>query len=69
MTLSEKIKRIRMDRGFSQYVMANKLRITQSTYCRIENNAEQYPLNTIIKISKILSVSIIDLIDFELKKM
>ena len=56
-----KIRALRMLRGFSQEYMADKLEITQTTYSRIETNQQKLTAEMLEKLSSILGVSVTDI--------
>src|SRR5665647_2062756 len=56
-----KIRALRMLRGFSQEYMADKLEINQTTYSRIETNQQKLTAETLEKLAGILGVSVTDI--------
>jgi transcriptional regulator with XRE-family HTH domain len=54
----DKIKKIRMMKGYTQEYMADKLGIAQNTYSKYENNSEKLPFETIERIAEALEVSL-----------
>lgn len=61
-----RIKKYRELCGFSQAQMAEKLHITQSTYCRIEQKEENLTIRQLKEIALILNVQVIQLLPDEL---
>jgi transcriptional regulator with XRE-family HTH domain len=61
-----RIKKYREISGFSQAQMAEKLHITQSTYCRIEQKEENLTLRQLKEIAIILNVPVLHLLPDEL---
>lgn len=57
-----KLSEIRRARGFSQEYMATKLGYVRSTYAKMEENPQNISMYDAHKISKILDVSIDDII-------
>lgn len=56
-----KIRALRMLRGFSQEYMADKLEINQTTYSRIETNQQKLTAEILEKLAGILGVSVTDI--------
>lgn len=61
-----RIKKYRELCGFSQAQMAEKLHMTQSTYCRIEQKEENVTIRQLKEIALILNVQVIHLLPDEL---
>lgn len=61
-----RIKKYRELCGFSQAQMAEKLNMTQSTYCRIEQKEENLTIRQLKEIALILNVQVIQLLPDEL---
>ena len=59
------IRKAREKKGYSQEYMADKLDINQATYARLENEETKITLDRLYKISEILEVNILDLLDNE----
>ena len=55
--LGVKVKKLRVLRSFSQQYLADKLRITQSTYCRYESGGHQIPEALQREIAFLLGIS------------
>jgi len=60
-----KIRALRLFRGFSQEYMCQKLEIDTSKYSRIETNSQKPTVDLLEKISKVLGVSTADIISNE----
>lgn len=60
--VSKRIKKTRMQRGYSLENMAMELNISDSAYRKIENNQTKLSLDKFLQIAKILDVSINDLL-------
>lgn len=56
----EKIKTIRMVRGYTLEYMANELNISASTYRKVETNETKLTVVRLIEIAEILEVSLED---------
>jgi transcriptional regulator with XRE-family HTH domain len=56
-TFGDYIRIIRLEKGYSQYHMANLLEISQNSYCLLENGQTKFSLDRIIEISVIFQVS------------
>lgn len=52
------LKSIRLEKGWTQQYVADKLGITKGSYSNIENGVRDPSLKTAIKISKLLQVPI-----------
>ena len=61
---TEEIRRIRREKNFSQEYMAEMLGLSQSQYSRIENNECSIDLEKTKKISELLDISPLDILDF-----
>jgi len=61
-----RIKLHREALGITQLQMAERLHITQSTYCRIEQKEENLTIGQLKKIAEVLQVSVIKLLPDEL---
>lgn len=66
MNTGEKIRQIRLLKGFSQENMADMLGISATAYGDIERNKTELTISRVTEISRILNVSIVDLLDIEL---
>lgn len=64
------IKRYREIKNYSQKYVAAKMGISQNAYSKIENNITQLTVHHVKELSKILEVSVTDLLkdDFEIHK-
>lgn len=62
-----KIKKTRELRGYSQEYLANQLGISQKTYSNIETNQAKVDYNRLEEISKILKISLVELLSFDEK--
>jgi transcriptional regulator with XRE-family HTH domain len=63
MELANRIRKIRETHGLTQADVAYKANITPQAYGKIERKASKTKLETLIKISEILEVSLIFLLD------
>ncbi|WP_026712964.1 helix-turn-helix domain-containing protein [Flavobacterium daejeonense] len=61
MKINETIKAIRRIKYLSQSYIANELNLDQSQYCRREKGEIQFTPSEIVKLSKLLEVSIAEL--------
>lgn len=61
--INKKIKKIRKEKGFSQTVMAKKLRITQMAYSKVERGKTKLNWDYMKRLSSILEINVWDLID------
>jgi len=65
--IGNKIRVLREVRGFSQEYMADQVGISQAAYSKIERNETEVTLTRLDQISKVLEVSLIDLLSFDNK--
>lgn len=66
--ICKNIKELRKFLGYSQEYMAQELKISQPAYGKIENGDRELKLKTLMQIAHILNVTIMDLINFKVKK-
>lgn len=59
--IGNRIKEIRIKRGFTQEMMGNILKVTQSNYGRLEKDDSRLTVPTLITIAEWLNVSLYDL--------
>ena len=57
------IRKVRELKGFSQDYMAEKLKISQASYARIENEHTQITVNRLFELAEILNTDILDFFD------
>jgi transcriptional regulator with XRE-family HTH domain len=69
MKLGNKIKKMRELREYTQDDMAEKLAMSQSGYSKIELDETDVPFSRLVQISKVLEVSLSDLINFDEGKL
>lgn len=62
-TIAQRIKFCRLQRGFSQKEMAEKLLISQSAYAKIENGITKLDVDRLLDICSLLTIDIKQLID------
>jgi transcriptional regulator with XRE-family HTH domain len=65
MNTGDKIRNIRLVKGFSQENMADMLGISTTAYGDIERNKTDLSISRATEIAKVLEVSIVDLLDIE----
>lgn len=65
MTFGTKIRKKRIERGFSQENLADLINVSQSTLSNIESDKSIPDLNFLLKASEVLDVSINDLVDHD----
>lgn len=56
-TLSEKLRAIRIAKGYSQEYVAAQLSVSRATYSRIETRPEQLNINQLVHLSQILGIA------------
>ncbi len=66
MSTGEKIRQIRLMKGYSQENLADMLSISTTAYGDIERNKTELTISRATEIAKVLSVGIVDLLDIEL---
>jgi transcriptional regulator with XRE-family HTH domain len=69
MKVGNKIKKMRELREYTQEDMAEKLAMSQSGYSKIELDETDVPFSRLLQISKVLQVSLSDLINFDEAKI
>ena len=62
MTFSENLKQIRINKGFSQKEIAERLGVSQPSYAQYENGKRNPKLETVRKIADALGIYISDLV-------
>ena len=67
MEIGDKIKKVRELRNYTQEYLAQKLEMTQAGYGKIERNESELSYPKLLKIAKVLNVSIEDIINFNEK--
>ncbi len=65
MKIGYKIRMLRELLGYSQDYMSIELKISQTTYSRIENDCTKIDLNKLICITNILGVDLLSLLQFD----
>ncbi len=65
MEISGKIRKMRELKGFSQDYMALKLKMSQNNYSKLELGKSKVDINQLERISEILEVDLIKLIEFD----
>lgn len=63
----ENLKRIRIEKGYSQKEFAEKLGVAKSTYCMYESGNREPNVQTIKKISKLLNVPTDELLGLDIE--
>jgi len=61
--IRERIKKIRVEKGYSQEYMADRLNISQNAYHKLERGHTRINLQKFLEISKILEVETSELIN------
>ncbi len=62
--VGENIKKVRELKGYTQEYMADRLGVSQRTYCSIEKENKKIDTERLQNIAEILEVSIFDLLNF-----
>lgn len=68
MNIGLKIRRIRLQKGYSQEYMADFLKISQKTYSHLENEKIKIHLGRLIQIAAIFELSLVEMIGPETQK-
>lgn len=55
-SLGDYIRKLRIEKGYSQYFMAYALDISQNAYCLLENGQTKFNFDRLIKIAGIFSL-------------
>ena len=66
--IGEKIRKIRILKGYSQEFVSEKLNIKQPEYSKIENDKSKITLNIIEKLSHLFEINVIEIINFNDEK-
>ena len=62
---AQKIKKLRLIRGYTQEYMAYKMRITQAGYSKIETSETSITLERAAIIAEIFAMSLVELIEWK----
>jgi transcriptional regulator with XRE-family HTH domain len=62
MDITLRIRKMRESKGYSQEYMAYKLGISQSAYCKIENDDKKVNFENIDRITEVLEVELMELV-------
>lgn len=54
----ERIRNLRIDKGFTQQQVASYLNVKQNTYCQYEIGVLNYPLDVVIKLAELYGTSV-----------
>lgn len=66
--IGEKIRKIRISKGYSQEYVSDRLGISQPAYLQIEKNKTKVTIETLNRLASIFEIEIIDLLGFDEKK-
>ncbi len=66
--IGENLRRIRLDKGYSQQVLSNKCDVERARISRIENGTEDIKVSTLLKLADALEVDFVDLITTHTKE-
>jgi XRE family transcriptional regulator, regulator of sulfur utilization len=69
MNIGEKIRQIRLMKGYSQESLADMLGISTTAYGDIERNKTELTISRASEIAKTLNISILDLLEIELQPL
>jgi len=64
MKISDKIRKIRIDRGLNQQNIADELGIKQSTYNKVETNKTSVKYDTLLQLAQFYKIHVIELISY-----
>ncbi|MCL2621471.1 MAG: helix-turn-helix domain-containing protein [Firmicutes bacterium] len=63
--MANKLKEIRIDKGFTQTDIAKKLNMSPNGYCNYENGVRDVPTKVLIKLAQIYNVTVGQLLGVE----
>jgi transcriptional regulator with XRE-family HTH domain len=63
LSVAQRVKKVRVEKNFSQDYLAKKLGLSQKAYSKIENSESKLNVDTLIKISEILDTPITNFLD------
>ena len=58
MTFGTKLRKLRLEKGYSQNYVADFIGLDQSSYCRLESDKVQPKLQTTVKIAELYKIEI-----------
>ena len=61
MTIGTTLRKLRLEKGFSQSHVAGCIGLDQSTYCRIESDKAQPRFQTVLKVADFYQIPLADL--------
>jgi transcriptional regulator with XRE-family HTH domain len=59
MTIGNKIRSLRLEKGYSQEYLAEVLEVSQKTYSNIENDKSSIKIDTLIKIAEEFKIDLL----------
>ncbi|MEM0542919.1 helix-turn-helix transcriptional regulator [Flavobacterium sp. j3] len=62
MVIGNKLRKLRMEKGYSQEYLAEVLEVSQKTYSNMENNKSSLSIDTLKKIAEEYKIDIIELL-------
>jgi len=63
LSIVQRVKKVRVEKNFTQDYLAKKLGLSQKAYSKIENSESKLNVDTLIKISEILDTPITNFLD------
>jgi len=63
LSVAQRVRKVRVEKNFSQDYLAKKLGLSQKAYSKIENSESKLNVDTLIKISEILDTPITNFLD------
>jgi transcriptional regulator with XRE-family HTH domain len=69
MLLANRIRLLRIARGYSQEYMADRLGISQAAYSKLERRAGNSTVYTLEKVANVLGVTLVFLVDVNNKEV
>ena len=63
LSVVQRVKKVRVEKNFTQDYLAKKLGLSQKAYSKIENSESKLNVDTLIKISEILDTPITNFLD------
>lgn len=65
----EKIKQVRLDKGYSHDYIAHELDISQAAYSKLEKNETKLTVERLYRLSEILETPVVDLLEVDAKNI
>ena len=63
--IGKNLRKIRLEKGYSQQVLSNKCDVERAKISRIENASEDIKISTLLKLTDALEIKLVDLVKDE----